>query len=213
MNRASRRAALTALGVLGSGLLRESLTARPDSPRFYRLGLATAATWTVGGFACGPPRFAARGRSRDALLAPLTGAVAFGVFTSGALVARRIPMLDRAIRHVLRYSRGSSMTRPLLIALVSGAAEEIFFRGPVYETAGRHPVVVSTGVYCLATTATRNPALILAAAVMGTLLGVQRRATGGIRAPILTHLTWSTLMVCGLPALFSADGGLTHVVT
>ena len=37
---------------------------------------------------------------------------------------------------------------------------------------------------------------------MGTLLAVQRRATGGIQAPLLTHLTWSTLMLRYLPPLF-----------
>jgi hypothetical protein len=57
-------------------------------------------------------------------------------------------------------------------------------------------------VYTLATTATRNPALVLAAAVMGSLFGLQRRASGGVQAPLLTHLTWSALMVRLLPRLF-----------
>jgi hypothetical protein len=56
-------------------------------------------------------------------------------------------------------------------------------------------VLVSTAVYTAATITTRNPALVLAAGVMGTLFGLQRRATGGLQAPLVTHLTWSTLMV------------------
>ncbi|MGH3575523.1 MAG: hypothetical protein ACRDUW_27510, partial [Pseudonocardiaceae bacterium] len=56
-------------------------------------------------------------------------------------------------------------------------------------------------------TATRNPALVLASAAMGTLFGLQRRATGGVQAPILTHLTWSWLMVHFLPPLFGASSG------
>ena len=63
-------------------------------------------------------------------------------------------------------------------------------------------VVTSTAVYTLATLSTRNPALVLAAAVMGTLFGLQRRASGGLQASVLTHLTWSTLMVHYLPPLF-----------
>ena len=63
-------------------------------------------------------------------------------------------------------------------------------------------VAASTAVYTLATASTRNPALVLAAAVMGTLFGLQRRASGGLQAPVLTHLTWSTLMVRYLPPLF-----------
>ena len=63
-------------------------------------------------------------------------------------------------------------------------------------------MLTSTAVYTLATTATRNPALVLASAVMGTLFGLQRRASGGIQAPMLTHLTWSILMLRYLPPLF-----------
>ncbi len=43
---------------------------------------------------------------------------------------------------------------------------------------------------------------MLAAVVMGTLFGAQRRASGGIQAPVLTHLTWSVLMLRYLPPLF-----------
>ena len=37
---------------------------------------------------------------------------------------------------------------------------------------------------------------------MGTLFGLQRRATGGLQAPALTHVTWSVLMLRHLPPLF-----------
>ena len=86
---------------------------------------------------------------------------------------------------------------------LNGAAEEVFFRGALYATIGeRHPVALSTGAYTLATVTTRNPALVLAATAMGTLFAAQRRASGGIQAPVLTHLTWSVLMLRYLPPLF-----------
>lgn len=59
----------------------------------------------------------------------------------------------------------------------------------------------------MATVSTRNPALVLAAGVMGTLFAFQRRASGGLQAPLLTHLTWSTLMVRYLPPLFRRARG------
>ena len=91
----------------------------------------------------------------------------------------------------------------LATTLLSGAAEEVFFRGAVYAAAGTgHPVAVSTAVYVLSTSATRNPALVLAAAVAGAVFGAQRRATGGLQAPLLTHLTWSALTLRFLPRLF-----------
>ena len=40
---------------------------------------------------------------------------------------------------------------------------------------------------------------------MGALWGLQRRATNGLQAPVLTHLTWSTLMLRFLPPLFRDD--------
>ncbi|MEC3955917.1 CPBP family intramembrane glutamic endopeptidase [Nocardia sp. CDC153] len=194
-----RRVAVTGCTVLGAGLLRASLSARPDSRAFYGLSLATAAAWTVGGTVLGPPRL---GNKSGALFALPIGGAAFGVFYGCALVARRIPTLNRAISDVLRYADQAPPGRALFIALVSGAGEELFFRGPVYTVAGTCPVAVSTGVYCLTTTATRNPALALASALMGTVFGLQRRATGGVVAPLLTHLTWSTLIIRHLPAVF-----------
>ena len=61
---------------------------------------------------------------------------------------------------------------------------------------------MSTAVYALSTSATRNPALVLAASVLGTVFALQRRATGGVQAPLLTHLTWAALTLRYLPPLF-----------
>ena len=133
----------------------------------------------------------------------LTGAAAFGAFYGAALVARRIPLLNEALTSVLSYAdRGSD---PLVLAttLANGVAEEIFFRGALFTALGEHsPVAASTAVYMLTTSATRNPALVLASGVMGTVFALQRRASGGIGAPILTHMTWSALMLRYLPSLF-----------
>ena len=41
-----------------------------------------------------------------------------------------------------------------------------------------------------------------AAILLGVVVGLQRRATGGILAPILTHLVWSVTMLYALPAIF-----------
>jgi membrane protease YdiL (CAAX protease family) len=41
-----------------------------------------------------------------------------------------------------------------------------------------------------------------AAILLGTVVGLQRRASGGILAPIITHITWSVTMLFALPMLF-----------
>jgi hypothetical protein len=63
-------------------------------------------------------------------------------------------------------------------------------------------VVVTTVAYGAVTLATGNVMLAFAGLLLGTLVGLERRATGGILAPILTHVTWSVSMLFVLPALF-----------
>jgi membrane protease YdiL (CAAX protease family) len=141
---------------------------------------------------------------RRPLLTPvLAGVGAFGLFYGAALVARRIAPLDAAITRVLRYAHQGKPGLVLTTALANGVAEEVFFRGALYAAVGAQaPVAKSTAVYALATVATRNPALVLASLPMGLLFALQRRASGGIQAPVLTHLTWSVLMLRHLPPLF-----------
>jgi membrane protease YdiL (CAAX protease family) len=89
------------------------------------------------------------------------------------------------------------------VAVANGVAEEIFFRGAVFAAATRHlPVVVSTLVYTATTVATGNLILVFAAIAVGLVLGLQRRATGGVLAPTITHVTWSLLMLLVLPLFF-----------
>jgi len=209
--RARRRRVVFAVSVLGAGVLGASLSTPPGSRRFYWLTLSTAGTWTVGSLVSGPLHLGwiehRDGMLRRPVSVPiLTGGGAFGFFYAAALVARRVPPLRRAVARVLRFADQGSGPLVLLTTCVNGLAEELFFRGALYTALGqRHPVLASTSVYTLATVPTRNPALVLAAGVMGGLFALQRRASGGIQASTLTHLTWSVLMLEFLPPLFRDD--------
>jgi uncharacterized protein len=202
-----RRRMVSAVHLLGTGLLGASLSTRPDSGRFYALTFSTAATWVAGSLLSGPLHLGwienrARQLNRPVVVPLATGVAAFGVFCLGALVVRRIPLLDRAVSRALVFAERGRGPWVLLTTCVNGIGEEVFFRGAMYAALpGNDPVLSSTAVYTLTTTATRNPALVLAAGVMGTLFGYQRRATQGLQAPLLTHLTWSTLMVTLLPRI------------
>ena len=70
--------------------------------------------------------------------------------------------------------------------------------GPMQQAIGQ------TLAYTATTAATRNPALMLAGTATSVLFGLQRRISGGILAPALSHLTWSLLMLRYLPPLFPA---------
>ena len=206
--RRRRRRVVAATSLVGAGLLGASLSTRPGSREFYLSTAAVAGVWTLGGLASGPLH---RGwiETRDAtirrpVLTPIaTGVGVFGLFYGAALVARRIPVLEAAISDVLLFAEDGDDRLVLLTTLANGLGEEVFFRGALYAALHNHsPVVSSTAVYTLATTTTRNPALVLAAAAMGSLFALQRRASGGLQAPAITHLTWSALMVRYLPPLF-----------
>ena len=58
--------------------------------------------------------------------------------------------------------------------------------------------------YTLATVTTGNLMLAFAALLLGVVVGLQRRASGGVLSPILTHLTWSLSMLAVLPPLLDA---------
>jgi hypothetical protein len=170
--------------------------------------MGVAGTWVAGALSSGPLHLGSiQGREnakhRPVVTPVLTGIGAFGLFYGAARLARHIPLLDRAIGGVLRYVDEGSTRLVLLTACTNGVAEEMFFRGalwPVVEES--HPVVKTTLAYAAMTAATRNPALVLGGTVMSVLFGLQRRASGGILAPVLTHVTWSVLMLCYLPPLF-----------
>jgi membrane protease YdiL (CAAX protease family) len=187
-----KKALLAGVTAAGSGLLGASLASRPGSRRFHVLTASVAATWFAG--AGRVPR----GR-RDVVQPVVAGAGAFGVFYGCALVARRIPPLRRAIAGVLGHAHHGSAPSVAATTLVTGVAEEFFFRGALYDAFGARR---STALYVLSTTATRNPALVLASTVMGTLFAVQRGRSGGVQAPLLTHVVWSALMLAFLPRLF-----------
>ena len=197
--------------VVGATLLGVSLNVPPDSVAFYPLTLALAATWVIGGFASGPlhlGRINFRGELRRPVILPiLLGLAAAAVFVVGAVVVREIEPLRAMTENVLAFARYGSLALVAVITVINGIAEEIFFRGALFAAIGVwHPVAISTGVYALTTVATGNPMLVFAAVLLGLLLGLQRRASGGILGPILTHCTWSLTMLLVLPPVFAAAG-------
>lgn len=203
-----RRRVVSGVCVAGAALLGRSLSSRPGSREFYGLTLSVAGTWLAGGLLSGPLHLG-RIQHRDQMLRRpvltpmITGAGAFGFFYGCALVARRVPLLDDALVRVLRFADEGGTSMVVLTACANGLAEEVFFRGALFSAIDpKHAVATSTAVYTLATVPTRNPALVLAAGLMGTLFGLQRRASGGIQAPALTHVTWSVLMLRYLPPVF-----------
>jgi uncharacterized protein len=202
-----RQLVTLAFVVLGGAVLGFSLRIQPGSAWFYPATFGLALVWTIGAFASGPLHLGREVHPSGHHIRPVVAPILVGlglavVFVAGALVVRQIDFLDAYVRSVTAYADQGSAGLLVLVTVVNGVAEELFFRGAVYAAVTRHPVPLTTLAYTVATLATGNLMLGFAAALLGTVVGLQRRASGGILAPILTHVTWSLSMLFALPALF-----------
>jgi membrane protease YdiL (CAAX protease family) len=202
-----RRQLVTALFVvLGGIVLGLSLRIDPGNPWFYPATLILAGVWTVGAFASGPLHLGRIGTgevTRRPVVTPiLLGLALAGIFVVGALIVREVPFLDDQVRSVLDHADQGSGPLLVLVTAVNGIAEELFFRGAAYAAVPRHPVAVTTVAYAIATLATGNVMLSFAALLLGLVVGLERRASGGILGPVLTHCAWSITLLFALPLLF-----------
>ena len=207
-----RQLVTTGFVLLGALVLGVSLRIEPGSVWFYPAALGLAGVWAVGAFASGPLHLGRIGAWRRPerghrlvrpVLAPiLIGLSLAGLFVIGGLVVREIDWLDRQVRSVLDFADQGSLPILVVVTAVNGVAEELFFRGAVYAALPRHPVAWSSVAYVIATLATGNVMLAFAAILLGIVVGLERRASGGVLAPILTHCAWSLSMLLALPLLF-----------
>jgi membrane protease YdiL (CAAX protease family) len=202
-----RRVVVAITLLIGAAVLGLSLRRHPGESSFYWLTLVLAAVWIAGGFLSGPLHLGGicwRGRNqRPVITGTIVGLLLGGAFVGGGLIAREIPAVAALITRVLLFAHHGSFLLIVAITVINGVAEEIFFRGALYTALGRyHPVVISTLLYTCATMASGNPMLGFAAVILGTVCALERRASGGVLAPVLTHLVWGLIMVLALPPLF-----------
>jgi uncharacterized protein len=203
-----RRRVIVGVALLaGAVLLGFSLRSRPGESQFYWLIAATAATWAAAAFVSGPLHLGFvkwRGRNqRPVITGTVVGLTLAVIFLAGALVVREIPVVADRITRVLALANAGPLWVIALIAAFAGVAEELFFRGALYTALGSwYPVLVSTGLYVVSSAVSGNPMLGFAALILGTVCALERRATGGVLAPVLTHLVWGLTMVLALPPIF-----------
>lgn len=204
-----RRRLVSAVTLLvGSGLLWWSLQLQPGDPMFYVGTLALAATWLSGALLSGPLYLGrAHTRSGEGYARPVVqslalGTLLLGLFLAGALVVAQIPLLAEPVEDLLDHARFGALWLVLIITVVNGIAEEIFFRGALYAAIPQRVTVAATTIiYTLTTVVAGVPLLVLAALLLGLVCGLQRRVTGGILGPAITHITWSAGMLLILPPL------------
>jgi membrane protease YdiL (CAAX protease family) len=202
-----RRIVVVVVLVIGAALLGYSLTRAPGDESFYWLTLALAGVWALGAFASGPLHLGCisfRGRNqRPVITGAAIGLILGAAFLVGGLLAREIPPIREYITRVLEFADYGPLVLVTFITVINGVAEELFFRGALYTALGKwHPVAVSTAIYVVAILATGNPMLAFAGIIVGAVCAWERRATGGVLAPMLTHFFWGLVMVLALPPIF-----------
>ena len=208
-----RRRVVAALTlVVGACVLAWALRITPGDSLFYVATLALALVWVLGAFASGRLHLG-RAHRRDggssrAVVQSLTlGVLLLAIFLVGAVAVARVPVLREPVDRLLAHAAYGSLSVVAVITAVNGVAEELYFRGALYAAIGRRrAVTISTLVYTLVTAAAGIPLLVLAAALLGVVTGLQRRVTGGILGPVVTHLTWSLGMLFLLPVVLDAAG-------
>ena len=203
-----RRQVVAAVVVLvGAVVMGWSLRLEPGGTTFYVAAVLLAGIWAAGAILSGRLHLGRIAGGTEIFVRPilapiLLGMLLVGVFVLGSLVVREIDPLADYVSSVLAYADEGSLAVLAVITFFNGIAEELFFRGAMYAAIPRHPVLWTTLAYVVATLATGNVMLGFAAIVLGTVCGLERRASGGVLAPILTHITWSLSMLFLLPLLF-----------
>lgn len=204
-----RRIVVGVTAVLGALALGAALSIQPGDPLFYPSTLGVAALWTVGALASGRlslgrSRTRSGGEGRAVLQGFVLGALLLVVFLAGAVVVAQIPVLRGPVDDLLDHARYGSLWIVALVTAVSGAAEELFFRGATYAALPRRWRLPGSAVlYAASTLFAGVPLLTFAAAVLGVLTAAQRRVTGGVLGPIVCHLTWSLGMLFCLPPILT----------
>lgn len=197
--------------VVGSAVLWWSLRLPPGDPLFYVGTAALAVVWVVGALLAGPLYLGrAHTRTGTAYARPVVQSLALGalllaVFLAGAFLVAQVPVLRGPVDDLLDHARFGALWLVLVITVVNGVAEELFFRGALYAAIPeRWTVAATTVLYGLTTVVSGVPLLVLAALCVGLVCTLQRRVTGGVLGPVITHVTWSSGMLLLLPPLLSA---------
>lgn len=201
---------------LAAGTLLLAVALRQDHQDGTWLLVALLATcvWGVGGLLSGPVqvgrlrRPGRPGPGGPPLVAPVVvGLALLAVSLAGSVLLAHLPGVGDSIDVVVTRSTSQPWWLLVPVLLVGGAAEELMFRGALYDALARwRPVLTTALVYTLATATAGYPVLALGALLLGLVTGVQRRVSGGVLAPVLTHVTWSVGMALLLPPLIGLLG-------
>lgn len=198
--------------VAGSVVMAWALRIEAGDDLFYVGTVALGVVWGLGALASGRLHLGFAHtregqRSRGIVQALALGVLLLALFLAGSVVVAQIPALRGPVDELLDHARFGSLPLVIAITAFNGITEEMYFRGALFAAIGRkHAVAITTVVYTLVTALAGIPLLALAGALLGLVTGMQRRVTGGLLGPIITHLVWSLGMLLLLPGALDLFG-------
>ncbi|WP_018157759.1 CPBP family glutamic-type intramembrane protease [Demetria terragena] len=204
MTPAARSRAICAVAlVLGAAATAWGLSLPAGDSRFYLATGALALVWLGGALlarrSSGRPlrRVVPTGRSArgDVLLGAAVGLGMTVVFLLGAGLVTLLPDLRAPVEDLLAHATEGATVLVLTITVVNGYAEELFFRGALFDAlADWWPVVTTTVIYTVVVLGTGIWLLGLAGVAVGATSAWLRVRTGATTAAIVSHLIWSVSM-------------------
>ena len=174
-------------------------------PMLGLLGLASILLWSK------VPAPAPGASSVPGTLAVLAIGAATGIaLYVGTLVfvglAQHIPAFARQVALAYRRAGTADPRRELLLSLLLAVpGEELFWRGIAYRvgvdtlTTAGVAAVVTCLLYIVANVPSRSLPIIAGALVGGALWGALAWWTGGVLAPLASHILWTGLMLARPP--------------
>jgi len=134
----------------------------------------------------------------DVVVGILGGGALYGVFWVGeqalVIIAPKLAAEVGDLYTVRGRTRPGAI--PVVVA-IAGAGEELFFRGLLQRQAG---VAVGLAIYGAVHLWERKVVLVVAALVGGVWWGVLLAWTGGLIAPVVSHVLWGLAIIVWRPA-------------
>lgn len=198
------RAAVLVVGVLVQVVVWR-LVVRGRLP-FWRATAATFALIGIASFLVGDPSWCRRQEFTVAAgLGVASGLVFYAATRVVVDLATRHAVLHRAVIDLYRRSRETRFLTVLILTLaVAVPGEELFWRGfllpELRDATGSVTGAILTWAAAVGVSVVwASPPLLAGAVVGGALWTVLATWSGGVLAPIASHLVWTTLMLVWPP--------------
>ncbi|GAB3943566.1 hypothetical protein GCM10028828_11290 [Corynebacterium tapiri] len=125
------------------------------------------------------------------------------LFFLGAVAVSYIPVLAGPVERLLVNAQGPAVGLTLLVTLVNGVGEELFFRNTVVRhlrpRCGRWVYFAALGLYVAVTATMLVPLLAVAAIAVGALAHYEAHRTGALTSAIVMHAVWAVMLIGLMP--------------